>query len=125
MMPESLLYMGLEVALRNLCNAGSYDGIQFDFQASHLPKDYPQASLIAVYRILQELLTNAVKHSGASQAWVQCTEAEDKFRINVENNGNGFDPEKNLFVKDEIGISNIRNRVEILNTQLEIDAASS
>ncbi|PQA52847.1 sensor histidine kinase [Siphonobacter curvatus] len=123
MMPESLLYMGLEAALRDLCNAMSQTDLQIDFQASNLREDYPQAFLIAVYRILQELLTNAVKHSGASQVWVQCTEVEDKFHINVEDNGKGFDPKNELLSKEGIGISNIRNRVDILNGQLEIDAA--
>lgn len=123
MMPESLLYMGLEAALRDLCRAMSHPGLPIDFQASHLRKDYAQPFLIAVYRILQELLTNAVKHSGASQVWVQCTEVDGKFHINVEDNGGGFDPKKDLRGKEGIGLSNIRNRVEILNGQLEIDAA--
>lgn len=123
MMPESLLYMGLEAALRDLCNAMAHNGLQIDFQASYLRKDYPQPFLIAVYRILQELLANAVKHSKASQVWIQCTEAAGKFHINFEDNGIGFDPKNSILVDKGIGISNIRNRVEILNGQLEIDAA--
>jgi len=123
MMPESLLYMGLGVALKDLCNAMSHPNLQVDFQASHLRDEYPQAFLIAVYRILQELLTNAIKHSGASQVWVQCSQVEDKFHMNVEDNGKGFDPQHASMTKEGIGISNIRNRVDILNGQLEIDAA--
>ncbi|RZF62698.1 ATP-binding protein [Sphingobacterium corticibacterium] len=122
MMPESLLYMGLEAALKDLCNAMSNAELKIDFQTSNLNDNYPQPFQIAVYRIVQELLTNAVKHSGASQVWVQCREEDGKFFISVEDNGRGFDAKNDLFEKEGIGISNIRNRVEILNGQFDIDA---
>ena len=122
MMPESLLYMGLEAALKDLCDAMINAELKVDFQASNLRANYPQPFQIAVYRIVQELLTNAVKHSGASQVWVQCSEEDEKLFISVEDNGRGFDAEKDLSKKEGIGISNIRNRVEILNGQFEIDA---
>ncbi len=122
MMPESLLYMGLEAALKDLCNAMSNTELKVDFQTSNLNDNYPQPFQIAVYRIVQELLTNAVKHSGASQVWVQCSEEDGKFFISVEDNGRGFDAKNDLFEKEGIGISNIRNRVEILNGQFDIDA---
>lgn len=121
MMPESLLYMGLEVSLRDLCNAMNQPQLQIDFQATNLQTDYNQSFLIAVYRIVQELLTNAVKHSAATQIWVQCSEADHYFYITVEDNGKGFDPSMKGIKQKGIGLSNIRNRVEILNGQLEID----
>ncbi|MBE8714427.1 tetratricopeptide repeat-containing sensor histidine kinase [Sphingobacterium hungaricum] len=123
MMPESLLYMGLEAALRDLCNAMAHSNLQIDFQASNMRSEYKQSFLIAVYRIVQELLTNAVKHSGASQVWVQCAETDGYFYITVEDNGLGFDAKKENVLSEGIGLSNIRNRVDILNGQLEIDAA--
>lgn len=123
MMPESLLYMGLEASLQDLCNAMAHPQLQIDFQASHLRMDYNQSFLIAVYRIVQELLTNAVKHSDASQIWVQCAEADGHFYITVEDNGKGFDPHGEDTKREGIGLSNIRNRVEILNGHLEVDAA--
>ena len=72
---------------------------------------------------MQELLTNAIKHSSATQVWVQCTEADEKFHINVEDNGKGFDPQLVLSESAGIGFANIQNRVELLNGQFEIDAA--
>ena len=123
MMPESLLYMGLEAALQDLCNAMCNSDLKIDFQSSNLSKHYPQAFQIAVYRMVQELLTNAVKHSGGTQVWVQCREEDEKFFISVEDNGKGFDLNHDSFGKQGVGISNIRNRVEILNGELEIDTS--
>lgn len=123
MMPESLLYMGLEASLQDLCNAMAQPQTQIDFQAANLRTDYDQSFLIAVYRIVQELLTNAVKHSDASQIWVQCSEGDGHFYISVEDNGKGFDPHQEETKREGIGLSNIRNRVEILNGHLEVDTA--
>lgn len=123
MMPESLLYMGLEAALGDLCNAMAHSGMQVNFQATGLRKDYQQSFLIAVYRIVQELLANVIRHSEATEVWVHCTQEKDQFYIMVEDNGRGFDPKNDLLNKKGMGISNIRNRTELLNGQLEIDSS--
>ncbi len=123
MMPESLLYMGLEAALRDLCKAMEHGGLSIEFQASGLRANYEQPFLISVYRIVQELLTNAVKHSGAEKVWVQCNENDNHVYISVEDNGKGFVFDEAMQSARGIGLSNIKNRVELLNGQLEIDAA--
>lgn len=122
MMPESLLYIGLEASLRDLCKAMEHPDLRIDFEATQLEKDYPQSFLIAIYRIVQELLTNAVKHSEATHIWVQCSENEEHFYLSVEDNGKGFNYKEVMPRAAGIGLSNIQNRVEILNGSLEIDA---
>ncbi|WP_169741982.1 tetratricopeptide repeat-containing sensor histidine kinase [Sphingobacterium deserti] len=122
MMPESLLYMGLEAALGDLCNAMRHKGLDIEFEARDLRNDYDQSFLISVYRIVQELLTNAVKHSDASKVWVQCNENDGHFYLSVEDNGKGFTFNKNPERASGIGLSNILNRVELLNGQLEVDS---
>ncbi|GAB2796116.1 hypothetical protein GCM10027275_46740 [Rhabdobacter roseus] len=122
MMPESLLYMGLEPALRDLCRSLSSSRTAVQFQAFDLRNAYEQALLIAVYRIVQELLTNALKHAQARHILVQCSENGDHLYITVEDDGVGFDPEAAQASQNGIGLSNIRNRVSILNGTLEIDS---
>lgn len=121
MMPESLLYMGLEPALRDLCKSLHSERTSVKFQAFDLRSTYNQALLITVYRIVQELLTNAVKHAKAANIVVQCSENEDHLYITVEDDGIGFDMEKAHQGKG-IGLSNIENRVSILEGTVEIDS---
>ncbi|MFD1140258.1 ATP-binding protein [Larkinella insperata] len=121
MMPESLLYMGLEPALRDLCAALDSDRTAVQFQAFDLRETYDQALLITVYRIVQELLTNAVKHAKARTIVVQCSENENHLYITVEDDGVGFDPKTARHGKG-IGLSNIENRVTILNGTVDVDS---
>jgi signal transduction histidine kinase len=64
-----------------------------------------------IYNIIQELLTNVLKHSEATDAFVEIFDGEGKLRINVEDNGIGFNTETDY---NGIGLQNIRSRVEIL-----------
>lgn len=119
MMPESLIYMGLEPALSDLCKSLNSDKTSVVFEAFNLRDAYEQALQITVYRIIQELLTNAIKHAEAQSIMVQCSENENRLYLTVEDDGKGFDP--NLVKQKEgIGLSNIRNRVNLLQGTVEI-----
>jgi len=120
LMPETLLELSLEHALRDLCAANSNSATKIEFQylvkKSKLPKNYE----IMIYRIIQELLNNALKYAKASQVLVSCSQNKDVFFITVEDNGIGFDVLDTN--KNGMGLKNIKNRVEFLNGKLEIDS---
>lgn len=122
MMPESLLNAGLEVALKDLCESPVSDSIKIDFQAFNIEKQIMPDIQITIYRIIQELLTNAVRHAGASSILLQCSQNENIFYITVEDNGKGFDTAKEHTGKG-IGLLNVKNRVDYLKGSLEINSA--
>lgn len=121
LMPESLLELSLEHALRDLCAANSNAVTKVEFQYLIKKSRLPKNSEIMIYRIIQELLNNALKYAKASQVLVSCSQNKDVFFITVEDNGVGFDvlDPKN---KKGMGLKNIKNRVEFLNGKLEIDS---
>ena len=121
LMPDSLLYRGLEDALKDLCKSMAQSNIAIDFQSASLKRDYSHPFLMSVYRIVQELLTNALKHSEADQIWVQCSEEDDILYLSVEDNGKGFRKGNENVNVTGMGLSNIRNRIALLNGHLEID----
>ncbi len=123
MMPESLMKFGLEAALRDTCNYFSQSGIKVAYQSIGLKEAaISQDVSLNVYRIVQELLNNAVKHSGASELLVQLTYEAGRFTITVEDNGKGMDAS---ITQNSTGVgwSSIRNRVAYLHGQ--VDVASS
>ena len=120
LMPESLVTFSLEHALKDLCLANSNTKTNIEFQylikKSSLPKNYE----IMIYRIIQELLNNAMKYSKASKILVSCSQNKDVFFITVEDNGIGFEVSENN--KYGMGLRNIKNRVDFMNGKLEIES---
>ena len=74
---------------------------------------------IAIYRIIQELLSNILKHAKATETNIQLTRLDNSLNISVEDNGIGFDPST---VKNGMGIKNIEARVQALEGSFFIDS---
>jgi two-component system, NarL family, sensor kinase len=123
MMPESLLKLGLEASLKDLCLKFNSDNLAVEFQYYAENNTISESKQIMIYRIVQELIHNVVKHAKASKILVSCSQNDAVFLITVEDNGVGFDSKKsNLF--DGMGLKNIKNRVEFLKGKLDIDSQS-
>lgn len=123
MMPETLMNSGLEVALKDMCESLLSDKTKIDFQALHIQNDIPQEIQVTIYRIVQELLTNAIRHANPQNVLVQCSQNHNRFYITIEDDGRGFD--KNDTVGNGIGLTNVRNRVNFLEGQFEIHSSIS
>jgi len=76
---------------------------------------------ITIFRIIQELITNIIKHSEATSANISITNHQDSLSIIVEDNGKGFDIKK-IQRKDGMGLSSIERRVEHLEGTMEVDS---
>jgi len=72
-----------------------------------------------VYRIIQECLNNAVKHSGSCRAFIELQEENNAVYYEYRDNGAGFNPD-NEVVGNRLGLKGIRNRVNMVNGSLKI-----
>ncbi|MBO9592540.1 MAG: hypothetical protein J7599_06475 [Niabella sp.] len=118
MMPDMLLRYGLEASLKELAASFISPKTAIDLQCLGIRQNIPVSEQLSIYRIVQELLTNAAKHAAASKILVQCSQNENVFLIAAEDNGNGFDIE-DANLHHGMGISNIKNRVAYLNGTIE------
>jgi two-component system, NarL family, sensor kinase len=121
MMPEALMKFGLDTALRDFCQSIDGSGA---IKLTYLSIDVNEASIpethaAAVYRIVQELVNNILKHAGATTALVQLIRKENALSITVEDDGKGFDAAV-LEKSDGIGWLNLKNRVAWLNGTIDI-----
>lgn len=121
MIPESLLQLGLEAALRDMCHSMSNDHLRVEFQAFDIRRDIREDKQVMIYRIVQELVANAVRHSGASEVLVQCSQNEHLFFITVEDNGRGLNKGKASESKG-IGLENIQSRVQYLDGKIDFSS---
>jgi two-component system, NarL family, sensor kinase len=79
-----------------------------------------QASLhVTIYRIVQELVSNTLKHAEATEITLQLSSVDEQLTLIYEDNGKGFDL---THYQPGMGITNIRHRIEKWNGSLEIDA---
>ena len=122
MVPDTLLKFGLEVAIKDLCEFYMRDGLKITAETFGLGGDIAMNIQLNIYRILQELLSNALKHSGASNILLQCSQNEDTVFITFEDNGVGFDT-ASLKGKKGMGLENLKNRVAFLKGKFELHSA--
>src|SRR5205085_11196026 len=81
-----------------------------------------QTTAITIYRIVQELINNSMKHAAAKTAIVQVTKSDGHLSVTVEDDGKGFDTAI-LKRSKGIGWSNIQNRVEFLKGSLDVQSS--
>jgi len=118
MMPESLRFDGLAPALSDLCRYMSTPSVQVVFQNLGIKDYYPDQLRVSLYRVIQELLSNAIKHADATKVIVQCSELDGWLFVTVEDNGKGME-QKNKKQEKGLGLINIQNRISLLNGTIE------
>lgn len=124
MMPEALVKFGLNTALKDFCNDINQSGaLLVNYQSIGLENSViEQTTAITIYRIVQELINNTIKHAAAKSAIVQLSKTDTGISITVEDDGRGFDP---AILKSGRGIgwNNIQSRVEYLKGQLDVQSS--
>ncbi len=113
LMPESLLKFGLDEAVKDFCKEMGRNGVlKVVYQSFGLKdKSIDRSLSVTIYRIVQELLNNIVKHAHATQAIVQLSASENQLTITVEDDGKGMEADV-LKTAQGIGWKNIRSRVD-------------
>ena len=120
LMPEAVLKFGLKSAVKDFC-----DAIQRPGKTTIICEQFGDERQLGnngdvnVYRIIQELVNNAVKHADARQILVQLTKTPNKVLITVEDDGKGFYM-NSLATAPGIGFTNLKYRVNYLNGIMEI-----
>lgn len=126
MMPEILLKYGLDTALREFCNEIDKSSIiHASYHSINMDKvSIEQTTALTIYRIVQELINNALRHAAAKHVLLQVhvLEEEKLLAVTVEDDGKGFDT-ATLQQSQGMGWNNIQNRVEFLKGEIDIKSA--
>ncbi len=120
LMPDVLLKQSLPEAVRLFCNNVQEEGtLKIDFQAYGPFDELTQEYKLNLYRIIQELVKNAIIHSGADRVIVQFLQNENKLMVSVEDNGIGFSVNE---TKGGLGLSNIHTRVRSMDGHFTLES---
>lgn len=123
--PYQLDRLGLTQAVRALTDRASrHNSILFASRINDIDDVFDKDSEIHVYRIVQEAITNVVKHSAATEATVVVKKSEAVVSFSIRDNGRGFDPTSQFAQRHDLGygLSGIAERVRILKGTLVLDS---
>ncbi len=113
---------GLIPAIKKLAEKISIPGkLQLQVIAFGFKERMENTLEIAIFRTVQELSTNIIKHSQATEATIHMTDHDDNINIIIEDNGVGFDSSK-INTADGMGLANIKKKIAQLGGTLEIDS---
>ena len=123
--PSQLVHLGLVAASRSLCHEVSQSSdIQIDFSHSDVSRSISPEVSTCLYRVLQESLTNVVKHSGAKTAQVELAGHPREIQLQILDSGVGFDP-KSTGSRGGLGLISMRERLSLLGGELLIESRPS
>jgi signal transduction histidine kinase len=118
--PKALDDFGLGAAIERLADTYSRrTGIAIDVHVAGLSERLPEAVETALYRIIQESLTNVAKHAGAATASVTVHRLRDAVTIVVEDDGAGFDTG---VASPGLGLTSMRERAELVSGTVRIES---
>ncbi|WP_293945906.1 MULTISPECIES: sensor histidine kinase [unclassified Sphingobacterium] len=117
LMPESLRQFGLIAALEQLCLSmrNSKVTIQFENYEKEVLLDFQKG--LAIYRIVQEAISNALKYADPDLIIVQVSKSEETLLVLIEDNGKGFDPSVANY---GMGLNNMINRIKWIGGSIDI-----
>jgi len=121
--PPALDELGLRHALRQSLEDLKTDGINYHFSEVGTPVRLSSSMEIAVYRVVQETLTNVRKHANATKVNLRLQFQLDKLLVEIRDNGSGFDLSQTLdsaISVGHMGLLGMKQRVEMLGGDIKI-----
>ncbi len=120
--PRSLADEGLPSALRRLADERlSRDGLQVSLEI-HGEKKLSEAETLGLYAIVNESLTNVIKHSGTREASVRLKLNDDISALEIEDHGRGFNPQSLQNQRGHLGLAGISERACEIGWTLSVES---
>ena len=121
--PTMLDTLGLKTTLQNHCREYSIrTGLPVTLEIDERLPELSDIYSITLYRLLQETLTNVIKHSKANHVWVELTMDEQEIILTVQDNGQGFIKDQTTIAKG-IGMTGLNERLVLVGCKLLVTSA--
>jgi signal transduction histidine kinase len=123
--PTGLDEVGLAEALRSWADQRlQVSGTRLEAEIKGAPVALNQAAEIALFRIVQEAVNNVVRHANADNAWLRIAYDQDGLRIDLRDDGDGFDPAgvAAMSATGGVGLQSMTERAGILGASLELES---
>jgi signal transduction histidine kinase len=119
---SKLEYLGLVAAAKSFCHELSKQGnVRIEFTHSDMPAAIPEEISLCLFRVLQEALQNALKHSAEQIFTVEMHGTNEGISLTVSDSGIGFDWQ-DAFNRRGLGLISMRERLRLVNGELSIQS---
>jgi PAS domain S-box-containing protein len=113
--------LGLAAAMKGFCSElAKRQNVEVKFSSHRIPRRVPEAISLCLFRVLQEALQNAVKHSGARSFRVSLVRSTNQIALAVCDEGRGFRPEE-VLLGAGLGLTSMRERLKLVGGTFDID----
>ena len=117
---SKLEYLGLATAANSFCREMSEQSkVEVQFTQTGIPRSLPKEISLCLFRVLQEALQNAVKHSGVRSFTVDLHGTEEAIELTVKDAGRGFE-EQEAFTRPGLGLISMRERLQMVRGEFEV-----
>ena len=121
LMPTILEEFGLKAAIEDICQ--QFDNhVHFECSVRGFNQRIEKYLELAIYRTVQELVNNVVKHARASEATVDVVASKKQIKIRVSDNGQGIDAANTG--RPGIGLASIRSKIKLLDGKFDIQSGA-
>lgn len=117
--PPDLDDLGVEAAIERYVEQINRNGLPSHFEVVGEPRRLSPEARLAIYRIVQEALHNALRHAQADEAVVRMEWTDDLLRVTIRDNGSGFDPD-HAATATSLGLLSMRERASSIGASLLI-----
>jgi PAS domain S-box-containing protein len=115
-------YLGLAAAAAGFCRELSdRQRVEIEFHSENIPKELPKEISLCLFRVLQEALQNAMKHSGSQQFQVSLRSGASEIELTVRDSGIGFETDEAI-KGPGLGLTSMQERLKLVNGRLSIDS---
>ena len=122
---SSLQHLGVVAAMKAFCEElSAQQKIAVDFRHTEIQPGVPAETALCLFRVSQEALHNAVRHSGVRQFEVQLSDTPDALQLTVRDKGSGFDAETAI-AAGGLGLTSMRERLKLVGGELLIKSGPS
>ena len=114
--------LGLSRAAASLCrDLAVQHRVAIDFSTEGIPEHLSPDIALCLYRVLQEAVSNALKHAGVPQVAVMLRGTSTAVHLDVIDRGNGFDPQT-LGHRQGSGLISMRERLKLVDGEIHVDS---
>lgn len=122
LLPSHIIDFPIEVCIKKIVDqARESSDIQFNFQSGDIP-ELDMKHKVNLYRVVQENLSNIIKHSKAENATLQLYGFDEHVQLTIEDDGVGFKVGEYGDDNTHHGVQNMHFRAEVLNAEFEIES---